>query len=329
MVAGLALVCTVTGDWYPLPTDAEHSASILVGLPVQVGSIILLSATLVAAVLTTLAARGVLTGRANRLASAALVLLAVPLLFAVADNGLLVMIGYAPVYLVGAPFGWPPGSYFDQLTWPLIFQLISVAGGVLLVVTALILRRRARRSCMQCGRTALPARWSTPESATIWGRWAVLVAIVPPVLYGLDRWSWALGIPVGISQEFLAEMHRTGLVWAGLGLGTFALVGALLTLGLVQGWGEIFPRWMIGVAGKAVPPLLAEVPATAVAICIMAATIPIMESGARIAGKNGDVFGWLQIAILGSFPIWATALGAATLAYHLRRRGRCAACHRG
>ena len=28
-------------------------------------------------------------------------------------------------------------------------------------------------------------------------------------------------------------------------------------------------------------------------------------------------------------PIWGLALGAATLAYHLRRRGTCVTCHRG
>jgi len=329
MVAGLALVCVVTGDWYPLPTDAEQSNSMLVGLPADVGSIVLLGAALTAGVLSTLAARGRLTGCGNRPAAAVLLLLAVPLLVVVPDSNLLVMIGYAPIFLLGAPFGWPPANYFDSVTWELVFQLVSVAGGVLLVATALILRRRARRGCTSCGRTAVPARWTTPESAMIWGRWAVLIAVVPPLVYALNRWAWAAGIPVGISQAFLDEMHRTGLVWAGFGLGTFAFVGAVLTLGLVQGWGEVFPRWMIGLAGKRVPLLLAEIPAALVAICIMAAAVPILATGAQIADNNGqDSIGWMQSAILGSFPIWSVALGAATVAYHLRRRGRCKACHR-
>lgn len=330
LVAGLAVVCTTTGAWYPLAADPDSSASMLVGLPAGLGSVLLLCGALIAAVLTALAARGRLTGWANRPAAAVLVLFAVPLLFLVPDSNLLVMLGYAPIFLVGAPFGWPPVSYLDSLTWPVVFQLISVVGGLLLVATALVLRRRARRSCASCGRCALPPRWTTPESAAIWGRWAVLVAVVPPLLYAVDRWAWAAGVPLGISQDFLDDMHRTGLVWVGFGLGTFAFFGAVLTLGLVQRWGEVFPRWILGLGGKRVPPLLAEIPATLVAIFVMSAAVPIVESGARIARNGGeDSLGWLQSLILGSFPIWAIALGAATLAYHLRRRGAFLTCHRG
>lgn len=330
LVAGLGLVATITGVGYPLATDPEQSASILVGLPRDVGAVILLCAALLAAGLSALAARGRALGRGNRMAAAALLCLAAPLLFVVPDSNLLVMLGYAPIYLVGAPFGWPPGSYFDSVTWPVVFQLFCVVGGLLLVATSLVWRRRSRRHCRWCGRTAIPPRWTTPESAAVWGRWAVLLAVVPPLVYALDRWAWAAGIPVGISQEFLDEMHRTGLVWAGFGLGTFAFVGVVLTLGLVQRWGEVFPGWMIGLAGKRVPPLMAEIPAALVAVLVMSATIPILRSGSRIAENNGsDGLGWLQSAILGGFPIWAIALGASTLAYHLRRRGTCRACHRG
>ncbi|MGI5145229.1 hypothetical protein ACQEVC_02315 [Plantactinospora sp. CA-294935] len=107
-----------------------------------------------------------------------------------------------------------------------------------------------------------------------------------PVLYAVVRLAWAAGIPLGITDGFLREMHRTGLVWAGAGLATFGLVGAVLTLGLVQRWGERFPCWMIGLAGRRVPIKLAVVPATGVAV----------------------------------------AITAATLAYHLRRRGACDHC---
>lgn len=309
-VAGLALFCTVTGSGYPLATDPEQSASIFAGLSAEVGSVLLLGASLLAGALSLTAARGQTLGSANQVAVAALVLIAVPLLFVVPDNNLLVMLGYTPMFLVGATFGWPPVSYFDSVTWPLLFQLISVL-------------------CLSCGRSAVPARWTTPESAAIWGRWAVLVAVVPPLMYALDRWAWAAGIPLGISQNFLDEMHRTGLVWAGFGLGTFAFLGAVLTLGLVQRWGEVFPRWMVGLAGRRVPQMLAVVPSTLVAIFILSATVPIVESATRIGAANNDGgLGWLQRLIMGAFPIWAIALGVATLAYHLRRRGRCPNCQR-
>lgn len=78
--------------------------------------------------------------------------IAVPRLLVVPDSNLLVMLWYAPIYLVGASFGWPPGNYLDSVTLPMAFQLISVGGGLLLVATALIWRRRSRRTCVSCGR---------------------------------------------------------------------------------------------------------------------------------------------------------------------------------
>ena len=36
-----------------------------------------------------------------------------------------------------------------------------------------------------------------------WGRIAVYVAMVAPVFYALTRYAWALGIPLGMSQEHL------------------------------------------------------------------------------------------------------------------------------
>ena len=106
------------------------------------------------------------------------------------------------------------------------------------------------RACPACGRNDHERGWTTPTSAARWGRWAAYTAAVIPVAYALTRFAWAAGIPLGISRDFLAEMRETGLVWAGAGLGAFATVGAILTLGLVRPWGERFPRWLPGLAGR-------------------------------------------------------------------------------
>lgn len=90
----------------------------------------------------------------------------------------------------------------------------------------------------------------TPETATRWGRWATYVAVGVPVVYAVTRWAWALGIPLGISEELLREGQRSGLWLAGAALATMGVGGAILTLGLVRRWGEAFPRWMIGLAGR-------------------------------------------------------------------------------
>ncbi len=51
--------------------------------------------------------------------------------------------------------------------------------------------------------------------------------------------------------------------------------GAVLTLGLVQRWGEVFPRWMIGLAGCRVPIALAVVPASLVSVLLVVGGVVI------------------------------------------------------
>ena len=46
-------------------------------------------------------------------------------------------------------------------------------------------------------------------------------------------------------------------------------------LGLVQRWGEVFPRWMIGLAGRRVPIALAVVPASLVSVLLIVGGIAI------------------------------------------------------
>jgi hypothetical protein len=45
-----------------------------------------------------------------------------------------------------------------------------------------------------------------------------------------------------MSEEYLHQGQQSGMWTSGLFLATFGLAGAMLTLGLVQRWGEVFPR---------------------------------------------------------------------------------------
>jgi hypothetical protein len=155
----------------------------------------------------------------------------------------------------------------------------------------------------------------------------VYVAAAVPAVYALTRLAWAAGIPIGIPAHFLAEMRASGLIWAGLGLGGFALAGAVLTLGLTQRWGEVFPRWMIGLAGRRVPITLATVPATLVALFVTSAWIGFFTTHGFFTAFTGEPSAaTLPMAL---WPLWGAGLGAASLAYYLRRRAACAACGRG
>jgi hypothetical protein len=174
----------------------------------------------------------------------------------------------------------------------------------------------------------------TPGSAARWGRWATYFAVIIPILYAVTRWAWALGFPLGISEKFLREGQEVGLWWAGAALATLAVGGAILTLGLVQRWGEVFPRWVPFLGGQRVPIPLAVVPASLVAVLVT--TAGLMFVRLTVTGRLGAILGegvlttenWAALAPELLWPLWGAALGAATLAYYYRRRGKCDYCGR-
>jgi hypothetical protein len=251
----------------------------------------------------------------------------IALLLVLPDRRALIAVAYAPIFLIGAPFGWPPVDYFDvALPWPVINQFICMAGGFLWAGTALAYGRKTRGACANCGRADAGGAWTTPSAAARWGRWAVCFAVAIPLLYAATRWAWALGIPLGISEEFLREGQETGMWWAGAALSVVDVAGAILTLGLVQRWGEVFPRWMAGLSGRRVPPTMAIVPAALVSVMVTSAGLQVVR-GFLADGFPAD--GWATTAPGLVWPLWGVALGAATLAYHYRRRGRCGVCGRG
>ncbi|MEO3770156.1 hypothetical protein [Micromonospora sp. B9E7] len=326
----LALVGTLTDAGYPFGANDQHGGDVnlLRLVPVDLATPlfagVLLTATVTALVMSRPAARtaGPLRALLAGYGWAVAFLLAV----VVPDARVLVVLGYLPILIVGAPFGWPPIDYSDVFNWALFARFAALAGGLLLAGAVLTWQRRTARACVGCGRGDTDRGWTTPAAAARWGRWAAGTAAVIPLTYALTRFAWAAGIPLGISREFLTEMQETGLVWAGFGLGAFATVGAILTLGLVQRWGERFPRWMVGLAGRRVPVTLAVVPATLVAIAVTAATLGLLSNPEfwRLTGGFS-----LTGAPMLLWPLWGVALGAATYAYHLRRRGTCRRCGRG
>ncbi|MDQ3692248.1 MAG: hypothetical protein M3464_01290 [Chloroflexota bacterium] len=251
---------------------------------------------------------------------------AVVLILVVPDYRLLATLGYLPLYLIGAPFGWPGGSVFDAITWPVANQLLCVGGGLFWAAAAVADQRRSGVASNNGDRIGAAARWTTPAAAASWGRWATAVAVIIPLLYAATRWAWALGIPLGISEELYREGRATGLWTAGAGLATVAIGGAVLTLGLVQWWGEVFPRWIPVLAGRRVPPALAIVPAALVAVAVTSAGLMFVRL--TLLGTIGEAFtfidsvDWAALAPELLWPLWGVALAAATVAYSYRRRAQ-------
>ena len=293
-----------------------------------------------AAILTALAGLGVLTvaaiaalppgsGPAGRLRRAATMLaLGIGLVLAVVlpDYRLLATIAYMPILLVMAIFGSGPDGVAIW-TWPVVNMAVLSVAGLAFVLSAVRARRQDAGACLDCGRSARIRSWATPERAARWGRGATALAVAIPVGYAVTRFAWAFGIPLGVSQELLDELGNG--VWAGAGLATLAVGGAVLTLGLVQRWGETFPRWMVGLAGRRVPAALAVVPASIVSAVVTSAGLMFLRFGingefaANFPGENLDIAAWLPEMF---WPLWGAALATATYAYWLRRRGTCDRC---
>lgn len=312
----------MTGRGFPYGPDAPHNdSSVLRAVPAEVGAPVFAAALLTAAVaLVALGTPGPLRGALTGY----LWLVVAALLLVVPDVRLLTVAGYLPILIVGWPFGWPPVDYGDVFTWTLANEAMAVVGGILIARAVLRRQRRWSGACADCGRTADPAAWTAPAAAARWGRAAAWTAAVVPALYAVVRLVWAAGHPLGISAEFLAEMQRTGIVWAGAGLGAFALAGAVLTLGLTQRWGERFPRWMPWLGGRAVPIRLATVPASMVAVFVWSASVSLYTGdGSEALWGGPDMLSRVPMLL---WPVWSVALAVAAYGYHLRRRQPCEQC---
>lgn len=247
---------------------------------------------------------------------------------------LLAMLGYLPVVLT---LGWfTPGmqaAYLRALLSPeTVFLVSGVLGTLAWGAAALVLMRARRAACQVCGRRhdwTPAAEGALRRRALRVGRVAVAVAVVSALVYPAARIPWLFGIPVGMDEASWALLEAEGARATGVALGTAAVVGAVLMLGLVMAWGERVPRWLPWLGGRRVPVAAAVAPATVVSIALLSVgrgAIPTALSGTFPVG--GDQ-AWVHIAALLAMLPWGLALAVATGAYALRRRAECAACGRG
>lgn len=227
------------------------------------------------------------------------------LVTAAAIGAVLIGLGVTGVvdYAAVGTFAKDLGGVMADLSGYLFTQVWIVAGGV--VWTALTLQSLVTR---QDGEPA-PA-WLAPERAAKWGRVAAWTAFACALPYGLVRMTWLTpwaytGGP--IDEEFPLEIR----VW-GLLLGFAALGGGVLCLGLTQRWGERWPFWMFALRGRPVPPMIAIMPGAIMAGMFTFMAVPMAALGIRQGMPSMGLV---------SFPfwLWGPALGAAVLAYAIRR----------
>lgn len=341
--SALGITWAVSGRGFPYTSEtmSDGMGPLLGRFGPGVAWMVVIAAGLPAAAVGAAMLRGV-RGKALRpLLITAGALIAGALLLLMTALNLLVKLGYFPYIVFSLFTGAEVGqSYLEALIqWATIHQLLCLIGGFLWLAATVSYARRSGDACLSCGRRDGPEGWTSPDNARRWGRIAVYVAMVAPVFYALVRYVWALGFPLGMGEEQFRRGQESGM-WIGgaLFLGTFCLVGAILMLGLVQRWGEVFPRWMIGLAGRRVPIALAVVPASLASVLLIVGGIGIWSGLAQMVA-NSAAAGSEGIGLIGEiifqvgptllFPVWGVALAVGTLGYYFRRRGLCSVCGRG
>ena len=340
--AVLGLYWVVSGNGFPYAAGPESGGTLAMvrQFGASVAWIIVIAAGIPAAAMGYAMLRGVKILRPLFIAAGAL--LSIILLLFMGDLTMLTTLAYIPFVVFRLIIGADVSFYVQELTqggWSLVHQLLCLTGGFLWLAATFCYSRQSGGACLYCGRRDGPEGWTSPDNAMRWGRIAVYVAMVAPVFYALTRYAWALGFPLGMSEELFRNGQESGK-WIGgaLFLGNFILLGAFLILGLAQRWGEVFPRWMIGLAGRRVPIALAVVPASIVSVLLIVGGIGIwsgldqMAENMATIGVEGIRLIWeitVQVGPTLLFPVWGVALALATLGYYYRRRGPCSVCGRG
>ncbi|MEH7383485.1 hypothetical protein V7138_23710 [Bacillus sp. JJ1533] len=245
---------------------------------------------------------------------------AVFLLLFIPDSRLIAAIAYAFLFKFA-------------FSWQMLNQVFCIIGALLWIFAAVSYQRKVRNACRYCGRKEN----GQPFVLIRWANWITIIAALAPLPYAVTRIAWALGIPLGVGGQFLEESVKvnpaatlTEWVFGGLCIG-----GGLLTIGLIQKWGEEIPRWVPFIRGKRVPIMMAVIPASIIAIALTTAgfifTIGFfaLKFGfvpaegivlSEIGGTIGPMLTWVP---------WGVALGLATISYYYRRRGNCIHCNRG
>ena len=140
------------------------------------------------------------------------------------------------------------------------------------------------------------------------------------------RCSMALGLPLGVDPEYRRQYYgfpgrgTVHVLWISV-----LLVGlGLLTLGLVQRWGEVVPGWVPVLGGKRVPRLAAIIPAASGAIALTLLWLSKFSSMAEILDVFG-LHGAARVVVFACYApmlLWGPLLGAVTVSYARRTSPR-------
>uniref|UniRef100_A0AAU2JR98 DUF3995 domain-containing protein n=1 Tax=Streptomyces sp. NBC_00049 TaxID=2903617 RepID=A0AAU2JR98_9ACTN len=156
-------------------------------------------------------------------------------------------------------------------------------------------------------------------------RWAAHAAALTLLPSGLWRIAIAVGIPVGwgVGSGLEAELFPGKWSFYLVALSAFAEGLGLLTLGLVQRWGEVVPSWMPWLGGRRIPSPVAVVPAALGSVAVTLVTVMAAFHWSTSMSAPGAPTGagwWLMTLCYAPLVLWGPLLGVVTVAYWRRRR---------
>ncbi|GAA4239492.1 hypothetical protein GCM10022254_59820 [Actinomadura meridiana] len=159
-------------------------------------------------------------------------------------------------------------------------------------------------------------------------RWAEVVAHAIPLTVlpsGLWRIALGLGVPMGFAGEgdgFIDFPDPIGTPYV-FALSLVSEFFAMLALGLVRPWGEVFPRWFPLVGGRRVPVAFAVGAASLGAAAVTAITLFGASGWSDAMSEDGTPTGFQKVVMTAAYaPLlaWGPLLAVLTVHYFLRRR---------
>lgn len=172
-------------------------------------------------------------------------------------------------------------------------------------------------------------------------RWATRLAHALPLLL-LPACLWRL--PFAVHFE-MGQVQTGGMpaYWLSvpyvLGLSVLTEVIAILTVGLVRGWGEVAPAWIPLIGGRRVRPLAAFVPAVlgGLILTVLFTAAPLGDDRSLTLYGVVDNVGYISDAwelpatvCVAPIAAWGPVTIALAIAYYRRRTARpanTAVCH--
>jgi hypothetical protein len=176
-------------------------------------------------------------------------------------------------------------------------------------------------------RPAARKGWTRRSEALRPVRLAAHAAALTLVPSGLWRIAVALGAPSGFAEGDVlhADNFPGALSFYLIGLSVVAELFGLLTLGLVQRWGEVLPGWVPFLGGRRIPVWAAVVPAAlgATILTVVATMGAWIWNGPENMGHpdapNGIAY-WVMTVCYAPLLLWGPLLAVVTVAYYRRRR---------